>query len=132
MCVGVICSCMPAFSSMFRDHHHLFKKFKSSLSSRYRSFRHLFSSRSGCELAPSISKSVDGYLMPNLSLESSEKLKKQSKSLPALHSWLGEMDTLRTYIRGGQKSKTSEEGIHVTLDIEQGWERKSTITEEKT
>lgn len=41
------------------------------------------------------------------------------------------MDTLRTYIRGGQKSETSDEGIHVTQDIEQGWEHKSTITEEK-
>lgn len=41
------------------------------------------------------------------------------------------MDTLRTYIRGGQKSETSEEGIHVTRDIEQGWQRRSTVTEEK-
>lgn len=131
MCVGVICFCMPAFSSMFRHHLHPFKKFKSSLFSRYRSFFHLFSSRSRSELAPSIPESADGYLMPNSSLERSEKSRKQSKSLPALHSRLGEMDTLRTYIRGGQKSETSEEGIHVTRDIEQGWQRRSTVTEEK-
>ncbi|MCJ1342805.1 hypothetical protein MMC31_000994 [Peltigera leucophlebia] len=131
MCVGVICSCMPAFSSMFRHHLHSFEKIKSSLSSHYRSFRHKFSSRSGPESAPSRSESADGYLMPYSSLEGSEKSKKQSKSLPALHSRLGQLDTLRTYIRGGQKSETPEEGIHVTQDIEQGWQHKSTVTEEK-
>lgn len=131
MCVGVICSCMPAFSAMFRHHLHPFERLKSSLSSRFRSLRHLFSSRSGSKSSPSISESADGYLMPSSGLESSEKSKKQSKFLPALHSRLGEMDTLRTYIRGGHKSETSEEGIHVTRDLEQGWQRKSTIAEEK-
>ena len=68
--------------------------------------------------------------MPYSSLDSNEKSKKQSKSLPALNSRLGQLDTLRTYIRAGNKSQTSEEGIYVTRDIEQGWQRKSTTAEE--
>lgn len=131
MCVGVICSCMPAFSCMFRHHLPSLETLKSHLSSRYRSFRHLLSGHSGNESVQSDSDSGDGRLMPYSSLERGQKSTKQSKSLPALHSRLGQLDTLRTYIRGGHKSETLEEGIHVTRDIEQGWQRKSSATEEK-
>lgn len=122
---------MPAFSCMFRHHLPSLGILKSHLSSRYRSFRHLLSNRSGPKSVPSDSGTDDGPLRSYSSLESSQKWKKQSKSLPALHSRLGQLDTLRTYIRGGHKSETLEDGIHVTRDIEQGWQHKSTITEEK-
>jgi hypothetical protein len=53
ICVGVICSCMPAFSCMLRHHLHSFERFKSGLLSPYHSFRHLLSRLSGPESAPS-------------------------------------------------------------------------------
>lgn len=70
--------------------------------------------------------------MPYSSLESSEKLKKQFKSLNALNLRLGQLDTLQTYIRGGHRSETSEKGIHVTQDLEPGWQHKTTVTEEES
>lgn len=121
---------MPAFSCMFRHHLTSFKSLKSRLSSRYYSFRHLVSGRRGLDSVPSDSRSGDACLTPS-SLDSGQKLRKQPKSLPALHSQLGQLHTLRTYIRGGNKSENLEEGIHVRRDIEQGWQRQSTVTEEK-
>ncbi|MCJ1427686.1 hypothetical protein MMC29_005591 [Sticta canariensis] len=131
ICVGVICSCMPAFSCVFRHHLPALEILRSHLSSRYRSFRHLLSGHSGPESVPSDSESGHGCLTPDSSLESLQKSKKQGKYLPSLHSRLGQLDTLRTYIRGGHKSETTEEGIYVTGDIEQDWRCKSTMTQEK-
>lgn len=136
MCVGVICSCMPAFSFMLRHYAHSFDKLKSRLVMRYHSVRHLLSSPSEHELAPANSGFADGCLIPCSSLESSEKDKKASKPPTPLHSRFGHLDTLRTFIRGGDKSEieteTSNERIRVTQDIEQGWQRQSTVTEEST
>lgn len=122
---------MPAFSCVFRHHLPALEILRSHLSSRYRSFRHLLSGHSGPDSVPSDSESGHGYLTPDSSLESLQKSKKQGKFLPSLHSRLGQLDTLRTYIRGGHKSETTEEGIYVTRDIEQDWRCKSTMTQEK-
>lgn len=136
ICVGVICSCMPAFSSLLRHHFHSFQKFRSGLVLRYHSFRHLISGSSGRKSTPSKSSlnsdSVDGRRMPGSSLGSSKKTEKKLTSLPAIHSRLGRLETLRTIFGGRYKSETSEEGILVTQDIEQGWQRKSAITEDET
>ena len=135
ICVGVICACMPSFSCMLRHHVSLFQNVRSRLTSRYQSFRGLLPGHSGSESAPSRSKFAksESYPRSDSSLYSSGRSKKRSMSLPILHSHLGHLDTLRTYVRGGHRrmSETLEDGIRVTRDIEQNWERKSTVIEGK-
>ena len=128
---------MPAFSSIVRHHSHLYKEFKSGLILSYHSFRHLISGPSRLESAQSNSSpssiSVEGYHIRGSNSESSEKLKKKSKSLP-LQPRFGQLETLGTLIRGGHNSSESEspkEGILVTRYIEQGLSYKLTATEDE-
>ena len=123
MFIGVSCACMPAFSKTL--HHHLptLEKLRSTVFSRFASFR---PSEAGDTTGRSGLAHSDGPSHYPVTKTEHGPYSHLETELPALQGVtlqpnyeLGHLQSVQTFIGKGWKRETSDDKIHLTHEIEQ-------------